>query len=153
MKAFVNRLLIFGLIVGAVASCGKEPVNLVTWYIENKTGKDIVIVNTKRPKKEPVFIPNGTTYSERGVGDGGGYPGPFDRASNIDVIFNNERIINYDVYGNREAFNNPLIWDNYRKVIIMETKWRDEYEYYYTFVPEQYDMAEPYDPDEPEPEE
>ncbi len=47
-------------------------------------------------------------------------------------------------------FNNPLNLDNYRKVVIKDEDKLTVTEYYYTFVPEQYEMAEPYDPDAPE---
>ncbi len=151
MKVFVNKVLVFGLIAGATASCGKEPSSVVHWYYENKSGKDIVVIDTKRSDKEPVSIPNGTTYYEISGGRNG--IGPFDNAINIDVIFNNERIINYDIYDNRDAFNSPFNGANYIKVTIKDEEWYDEYAYYYTFVPEQYDMAEPYNPEDPEPEE
>lgn len=121
-------------------------------YFENASGKDIVVINTERPNKEPIYIPMGTVHMESWVEGGGDTYGPFHYAWNVDVIFNDERIINYDVYSNRFAFNNPLYWENYKKDTVRYDKHYKEYEYYYTFVPEQYDMAEPYNPNEPEPE-
>ncbi len=153
MKIFVNKLLVLGLITSSIISCHREAVTKITCYHENKSGKDIVVIDTKRPNQEPISISNGATFSASWAVEGGaGGPGPLNYAKNVDVIFNNERIINYD-YMDRSVFNNPLYWNNYEKVIVVDKKRYKEYEYYYTFVPEQYDMAEPYDPDEPEPEE
>ena len=147
MERFANKLLV--VIAVLFSACHVESASFATYFIENKSSKDIVVVNTERPDKEPISIPDGTTYSETGGGERGQSKGPFYTALQIDVIFNNERIINYSVY-DVEMFNNPLNLDNYRKVVIKDEDKLTVTEYYYTFVPEQYEMAEPYDPDAPE---
>jgi hypothetical protein len=154
MEKFASKLLILVLMCGLITCCIRESGTIIDWYIENQSGKDIVVVNTARPDKDPIFIPNGAIHTESWGGQGGSAKeGPFYNAFNIDVIFNNERIINYDYRENMDVFNNPLNWDNYEKVLVVNEKRHKEYKYYYTFLPEQYDMAEPYNPEEPEVEE
>ncbi len=148
------KLLTLAFIAGSVLSCTYQHWTAIDWHIENNSGKDIIIVNAINKNEVPISIPNGDIYKES-VAGGGWIPGPFNDAKVINVIFDNERIINYDTRNGSgwDVFHNPLIWDNYEDVLIKEDKLHKEYEYRYTFVPEQYEMAEPYDPDAPRQEE
>lgn len=150
MSKYVFDLIVFSIMLFFSMSCMRNSTTMTTLFYENSSGADITIIKVGS-NKEPIHIRNGSIYTEQGGGGAGdGITHPFGWYREIDVIFNNERIISYNV-NDRKAFNNPLILSNYEIVKVKEEKYLTEYECYYTFVPEQYEMAEPYDPNEPEP--
>ncbi len=142
MKTIIKCLLVLILFL-CVAGCHRERWLGYTAYYQNDSGVDITVITDS----ESISIPRGEVYSEKDGYIGGVSFYPF-HSLVITVIFNGDRAVSYS-YKEEDItlLNNPCVPSNYETTKRVIDKYTTEYEFRYSFVPEQYEMAEPYDPD------
>ncbi len=140
MKVIGKYVIVLGFLTGLLG-CRIEFFSGFTALFKNDSGVNITVITDT----ETISIDQGEIYYQRGGDIGGAHFYPFN-SRQITVIFNGDRYISYDDR-DEGAFNNPLRYSNYETTKKVIDKHRTDYEYRYTFVPEQYEMAEPYDPD------
>lgn len=135
-------LLLISLLTGC--SLHREASTTVTYYYTNESEVDIYIPATIATWNKDVHIPPGSTVNI--TYNAYTFVGPFRRAQNIDILFNNDITVTYDIF-DEDQLNNPLISNNYEKIEVPTKRKRTYvYEMYYTFTQEQYESVKPVEP-------